>query len=818
MWILEHETLFEGKKVWLKPGSRHLIGRTHASDHNEGRTGQIESKLVSRKHIIISVSKVPAADGTKLHSSSKIEITDTSKFGTSIDGAPRIKDQTVVLSGTEHTIQLGSWPPLLKIKWQPVVFTYAAKENKESQARSARLHALDIKTSNEFVYDKTTHVVTLKRNLPRVLQGLVSGKPIVTAGFLDAVIEATTSSGPDSDIYTPCKLEVDFDRWWPNESHYIPPSAQEPVPRDAKLLEPDPSRSEVFSGLTFVFLDEKQYQSLADPIHGGGGKAHSFTVRPGETTVDEYVQYVRSLADKKRGRGPNDRLPVVTVRLSTYPDGMEEWATAFVNGVDRALNQRSILQNEFLDAIIMKDASTLRRPPPEDIEVNPSLSALPGTTWPREPTPTFQSQSISQSQAPEPTTESVKPESTKKPTKTIPSKRPFRRGAPTSRFTGFDDYEPPSKTRKIQEEDSVMSGVPQSELVRDSHPESESQSQSLFVSQRNQTQQSPPAETINKVGPVDELFPTAAGIRRMKRQTQVTSASEALETGTLPVKLRSQAVEALEKLQKAKKKVKEIDVREQVRLRTLAEEEARKADEENLRQALEGVDISSIRGLAKIEEMDVPLRAPRSAQTTDRSDRWDDSWNGRKNFKKFRRRDTERGPQAQRILVTLEEVPLKKGFGLGESYFLEENSKSNSVRSQQDESSRTPQISRGNTIITVEDGESEPEQGFTRRKGRKVVESDGADDEEVFPEEIAGTPRKKRITERIEETQVRETQRGHTQTQAKTGTSRGKRTAASSAEKPPPSKKARGAAPAIAVRDGDSDGEEGGFRFRRRKR
>ena len=52
---------------------------------------------------------------------------------------------------------------------------------------------------------------------------------------------------------------------------------------------------------------------------------------------------------------------------------MEAWATAFVTGVDQALNQRSILQNEFLDAIITKDASSLQKPP-ATIEIPPSIT------------------------------------------------------------------------------------------------------------------------------------------------------------------------------------------------------------------------------------------------------------------------------------------------------------------------------------------------------------------------------------------------------------------------------------------------------------
>lgn len=207
----------------------------------------------------------------------------------------------------------------------------------------------------------------------------MSGKHIVTPAFLDAVLQAATSSG-DLEQYTPSQLEVDFDKFWPDAAEYTTPKGQEPVPRPPELLKPDSSRSEIFSGLTFIFLDDVQYTNLANAVSGGGGKALKFPIIHGETTVEEYVDFVRSTAGKKRGgNNGNDRLPVITIRLTGFPEGMEEWASAFVNGVDRALNQRSMLQNEFLDVILTKDTSSLQKPPPEEIEVNSSI-AVPART------------------------------------------------------------------------------------------------------------------------------------------------------------------------------------------------------------------------------------------------------------------------------------------------------------------------------------------------------------------------------------------------------------------------------------------------------
>jgi hypothetical protein len=411
MWFLEHESLFGGKRVWLRPGSQQLFGRTKSGevDGAEGKSWKIDNKAVSRKHVMLKVYDALPENGTKLHTRSQIEVTDLScRQGTTIDEKTVLKSKKAAdgtleydrttLTGTEHTIRLAQGYAPFKIVWRPMVFTYASRESKEMKALSAQLHALDIKTTADFLFDKTTHVVSQKRNLPKVLSGLVAGKHIVTSDFLDAILKVATSSVGEVENYEPSKLEEDFDEWWPKEREYVPPIGAEPVARPQEMLEPDPSRAEVFTGLTLIFLVESQFNSLLEPVSGGGGKGLFFDVKPGETTVEEYVDYVHNVAGKKkRSKTGCDKLPVVTVRLAGYPDGMEEWAASFVTGVDQALNQRSILQNEFLDVIITKDRASLQRPPAEVASI-PSSAPEPQPTRhsTRDPTP------MSQSRAPSP--------------------------------------------------------------------------------------------------------------------------------------------------------------------------------------------------------------------------------------------------------------------------------------------------------------------------------------------------------------------------------------------------------------------------------
>jgi pSer/pThr/pTyr-binding forkhead associated (FHA) protein len=128
----------------------------------------IDNKSVSRKHLVISVNPVAAGSVTSLNSRSLLSLTDSSKIGTTVDGR-KIKEETVTLSKTEHTVQLGSFAQKFRIKWFPVVLTPASsrKSGDPLEAAASKLEQADIKTSAEFIVGQTTHVVASKRNLPK---------------------------------------------------------------------------------------------------------------------------------------------------------------------------------------------------------------------------------------------------------------------------------------------------------------------------------------------------------------------------------------------------------------------------------------------------------------------------------------------------------------------------------------------------------------------------------------------------------------------------------------------------------------------------
>jgi hypothetical protein len=800
MWFLEHESLFGGKRIWLRPGSQQLFGRTKSTDKDsaEGKTWKIENKAVSRQHVMLKVLEVPPQDGTKLHARSRVEITDLScRQGTTIDEKTTLKSQKAedgtmtydksTLTGTEHTIRLAQGFSPFKIVWKPVVFTYAAKETEQARARNAKLHAIDIKTTPDFIFSKTTHVVSLKRNLPKVLSGLVSAKHIVCSDFLDAVISAAAISTDEEGGYVPSKLEEDFDTWWPKEKEHITPVGTEPTPRPQEMLEPDESRSEIFSGLTFVFLDRSLYENLQEPIAGGGGKALIFDLQPGVTTIQEYVDYVQSVAGQKKrnAKNNNNKLPVITIRLQSIPNGADDWASTFSRGTDRALNQRSILQNEFLDAIITKDRTLLQQPPTEVAEISSSAPVSgPTRRSMRERTPA--SQSRAPSEAPEssvpPESESVRPN---------PRKR-VHRAKTASRFTGFDDYEPPPKVRKV--ENTAMEDIQPSVQEVENTPASQTAPAS-----QTRSATSTQAHTIAKEEQLDTLFPAAAEMKRRRAATRAPSASVEPEEIADPVqKFRSKGAEALKRLQRANEKAnKDINIREQTRLRVKEEEERRIADREALELALEGIDISEARNLAQIEEMEIVPREHRPStrihsQQAD-NPRWNPEWNGRKNFKRFRRRGIEQGVQSRKVIVELEEASAENEAAENPFFLEDVESSSRPVASRR----------RQQTVDVDSDSDSsDPEPGFTRRKSSTqpeviAVEDSSPEDDDIVVER---TQRSSGRTQRVVETQMSDA----------SGQKGGKKRPPTSSSGQPASKKGR-----IMARD-DSDEEETGFRFKRR--
>lgn len=173
---------------------------------------------------------------------------------------------------------------------------------------------------------------------------------------------------------------------------------------------------------------------------------------------------------------------------------------------------------------------------------------------------------------------------------------------------------------------------------------------------------------------MDDLLPAAAAMRKQRLEMQQK------ERGSKKV---SQAATA-KPVKKPKKVNQEIDVIEAARQRREVEEEAIRKDQEALEHA--GIDVENIKDLAIVVEMELPTRTDKPTRASGQAnDRWDERWNGRKNFKRFRRRGRDadgRLRHVQKVILPLEEAK-KASYGIGPDYWSSgsKSSRANTQRS-----------------------------------------------------------------------------------------------------------------------------------------
>ncbi|KAJ9268296.1 hypothetical protein DTO212C5_5624 [Paecilomyces variotii] len=630
MWILDSEGDFlEGRRVWLKPGKKYLFGRIK----QDGVRHAIQHASISRKHLVIEVSPVKPGDGSHIHTKSEITVSDQgSKCGTTVDGE-QIKGLSKRLSGEEHTIILGRYQNPLRIRWQSTVlsFSFSSKELKAKDPLGpirSRLEDLDIKTIIPYVVGKTTHVVQNKRNTAKGLQALINGQYIVQDSYVDALVYAATP-GDLENIESLSPLEENFDAAWPDPSEHLPPPGKEPIQRPPEAFAPNKDRINVFEGYTFVFCDTSQFENLQAPITNGHGKALFYQIENGVTTAEEIIQFMRSAAGQK-GLGSEHEGPGVVLVRFRAKGRYESWSIELGNQVALMMDQRVIEQSEFLDAILRNDASSLCRPLPREIE--PSQEAIPPRA-PSEPTPAMEREAQSQ-QAPQQDTQTS--EAVEQPRK--------RRRVHNfvSKVKTFDDG--------FDMESIPVYTLEEGEFAQ---PESQYMEMEPATSQQIQSQ----ARTDEE----DMMASLLPGANAMKKRRAESSQNNRQEENIAPKEV----------IRKPKRQ--KLDVLEAARQHREAEENAaqeqRREEEASLQASLQDMSIEQMKNLVIVEEMEVPSRDVRS-QTVDEGNRWNDQWNGRKNFKKFRRKGDLNMPRnrIQTVIVPLEEVK-RKDYGVGDIYW-----------------------------------------------------------------------------------------------------------------------------------------------------
>ncbi|TWU76365.1 hypothetical protein ED733_006362 [Metarhizium rileyi] len=765
MWLLE------SRKLWLRPGKTYLFGRT-ASEPGQLA---ISHSTISRKHLTITVEPVNDRNQQRSASRSKLTIEDLgTKIGTVVNDR-KIRGAKHVAAETEIEFTMGKCPSKFRITWFSAVFTFSFT-NKELQTDplttlQTRFDQLDVKLLTDYSIEHTTHVVSRKRNTAKGLQALINGRYVVTESFLDALTQAAEANDPSE----PSPLEQDFDKYWPNAIEHLPPRGGEPVQHPDSIYAPSADRKDVFEGYTFIFYDKMQFNNLLAPITNGGGKAVFEVITPGETHIDEFVRCVKEVAGEK-GLGSfedgSEGKGVVLVRYLPAKGEYIEWYTDFITAVSLRLDHRPIEQNEFLEAVLTKDASKLRRP----LEV--------------ESVPASQ---VAETSGPDPTSiANINNTQSEPPIEEIPQPRRTRaRGPVKRRFAGFDDNADVDTDAEVQ-----------IHALRDSEI-SQAQEQvecGLFVSQEPDSAVSQPLPSrdtsrtrkrraLIEDDLMDGMAPAVAKFKRQRLERGKDFASPSPEPEPVP--------------NPVKKKKERLDVLAMA-ARHREEEEARaRAEREDLANLPDDIDLAEIRRLNIVEEIEVrmPAREARTREQDVVDGRWNPKWNGVKNFKKFRSRGEATRRQPVRTIIALQEVKTKE-FGIGDNYWLEDEDR---VRRKSDlgvhSIRKTPQSA----------SVAEP---LPRNRATHVVISETEEEDNASESIQAG----RRAPGGTNSTKITATQSQVTSfsPSRQTGTTQGKRPAVDSLSGQQ-AKRPRTALQAVAAADSDDSEDELKFRFGKRR-
>jgi hypothetical protein len=293
---------------------------------------------------------------------------------------------------------------------------------------------------------------------------------------------------------------------------------------------------------------------------------------------------------------------------------------------------------------------------------------------------------------------------------------------------------------------------------------------------------SPESEDEDHDEVMNQILPAAAAMKKRRIEAEEESHHHVGIQGNAGRKNES----IISQRTRDRKPRKEVDVLEAAREHKEAEEDVARRDQEALKVLLDGTEIDQMKNLALVEEVDITRRLGRHSRTQaygDTGSRWDERWNGRKNFKKFKRRGVGEGGQARRVgsvIVGLEEVR-KKDFGIGDGYWAEGDTRKRKQKESQGPSkSELPSIAAAKSQLSKDNPHTDEQPRVTR------LTSKTSKDREVESVDVA-------------KPQVSGRKRGPSPT----------------GEKPNPAKKRNG----LFVRQSDSDDSEDDLKFRfRRKR
>lgn len=633
MWIISIPEVAEHNlsthERWLRPGSTFSIGRSADNDLSIASV-----KSLSKQHVQIKLGNVPQALTTKIPPRTQVTVCDlSSKFGSHLSILNSTEDvisvqQEYKVTTDEIQLRLGKAQFEFRIFWRPIVI---ALSNVKLEDVRKQCDLLDIRYSKEYLAE-TTHVVTSKYNTPKTLQALLEQKWIVGVPYIRALANQADDMAK--------QIQSLPDVSW---SSYLPQDEYSQLYGHAAFL-PKAGRELSFAGLKFVFFEKKQCQALTAAIMAGSGQVLEYT---GHLDKHEISSYLTSLL----------RAIVVMPRDDLYIQVLE--------GLLPTLGVSSLTQGDFLAVIMSNGEHDVHRvtcaeprnlPSYKHVSVEQDIQDRSSGPVLREEILSHAEQSVAADKPRRIGSRSVKAlptfeddlfgaveilESTEQASL---SRRNQLRPDPVASqmFTADDGNDlfnssllPGTSTQVSSNKSSMPRGATVSQAqVSLRTQEDRKRRIGLDVTDKNTRNKRAKLSTMNEDTYVEEDFeaaPAAAALAQVMKQT-VSNVSPADSKSLLKDK------EVVPK----KKPEQTREITEEEIQKTLL---ANKERAEKQTQVLEDEDSGStaneeLRNLGVVEYFAVNLPEDHSssdATLQHRSDRWDPRWNGRKNFKAFRR-------------------------------------------------------------------------------------------------------------------------------------------------------------------------------------
>ncbi|CCU81844.1 DNA damage response protein RcaA [Blumeria hordei DH14] len=360
MWILECSgDDLKGKKSWLRPGTKLHFGRTNIND--KGQVIVLSHKTISRNHLSIEVNFPDQRDFHIPHNRSKIVVKDlNTKIGTFLNGQ-QIRGSSVELNEPHNKIQLGRYEHNYYITWVPVNFTFSLDtEGNETDLTTklcSSLGPLDIKILANYEREHTTHVISVKWNTAKALQALIDGKYIVQhESFINALVSMTSEENKG--------LELDFDGNFPKPSEHLPLTNNTLTELKETDFHPSMIRQNIFVGHTFIFHEKSQFIEYNYPITAGGGKSHLYEMKPHETKFDEFVGYIKNFSRERESSehcGQEDAGRLILIAFNPPMESDSQWYAEFRKQASLTLRCHFIDQDELFKAVVKNDTSAIRK-------------------------------------------------------------------------------------------------------------------------------------------------------------------------------------------------------------------------------------------------------------------------------------------------------------------------------------------------------------------------------------------------------------------------------------------------------------------------